>query len=125
MVMAGPDNFAGYVSPAQHDQRAIARTAGYLLGVSMPLADGVVMDDLLLEPSTPLAVPGTGTSSPRLALAVFPNPTRSGAEVRVSGVPASRSARGADRRERPPSGHLASRRLGWRHQQLDLGRPRR
>jgi len=86
MVMAGPDNFAGYVSQAQHDQRAIARTAGYLLGVSMPLAAGVVMDDLLLEPSMPLAVPGTGTSAPRLAIAVFPNPTRSGAEIRVSGV---------------------------------------
>ncbi len=87
MVMAGPDNFTGFMSPAVHDQRAITRTAGYLLGVSMPLADGdtQVMDDLLLEPSMPLGVPGANSSAPRLSLAVFPNPTRSGAEVRVSG----------------------------------------
>jgi len=85
MVMAGPDNFTGYLSAAHHDQRAIARTAGYLLNVSMPLADGQVMDDLLLEPSTPLDVPAPGPAAPRLAVSVFPNPTRSGAEVRVSG----------------------------------------
>src|SRR5262245_61557813 len=57
MLMAGPDCFSGYTSAAHHDQRAIARTAAYLLGVPMPFADGAVMDDLLLEPSQPLAVP--------------------------------------------------------------------
>ena len=86
MIMAGPDNFANFTSPATHEQRAIARTAGHLLGLSMPLAEGQVMDDLLLEPSIPLSTPGPGSTLQRLALAVFPNPTRAGAEVRVTGA---------------------------------------
>jgi hypothetical protein len=88
-MMIGPDNHVGLVSEAHHDQRAIARTAGHLLGLTMPLADATseVMDDLLLEPSGELDVPGSGAVPPRLALAVFPNPTRAGAEVRVHDAP--------------------------------------
>jgi hypothetical protein len=92
MMMAGPDNFAGLVSPSVHDQRAVARTAAWLLGVSMPLADGRVMDDLLLEPSAPwLDVPRAGKPATRLALGIHPNPTRAGAEVRVTGANAARA----------------------------------
>ena len=93
MIMAGPDNYTNFTSAAVHEQRAIARTAGYLLGLSLPLADGdsQVMDDLLLEPSTQLAVPGNGPSPSRWQLSVFPNPTRAGAEVRVSGAAAEPS----------------------------------
>jgi len=89
MVMDGPDCFAGYQSEAHHDQRAIARTAGYLLGLDMPLADGAVMDDLLLEPSQPLGVPPAVDRGARLALEVFPNPSRAGAVVRLSGAEAA------------------------------------
>jgi hypothetical protein len=83
LVMAGPDTRAGWVSAAHRDQRDIARTAGYLLGVPMPLAQGNVLDDLLLEPSQPLAVPATGALAGAPALAVYPNPTRAGSHVRL------------------------------------------
>lgn len=86
MMMAGPDNRVGFVGAGTHEQRGVARTAGWLLGVNMPLADGVVMDELLLEPSGPFVdVPRTGRADPRLALSVAPNPTRTGATVRVTG----------------------------------------
>ena len=84
VLMAGPDNFTGYTSGAHHDQRAIARTAGYLLGVPMPLAAGAVMDDLLLEPSQPLAVPGGRGPARGPGIAVVPNPTRAGVQVRLA-----------------------------------------
>lgn len=83
MVMAGPDTRSGVVVESHHDQRDIARTAGYLLGVPMPLADGYVLDDLLLEPSMPLAVPGgPGKGAP--AMAVYPNPSRGATTVRLA-----------------------------------------
>ncbi len=85
MVMAGPDCYSGYLSGGAHEQRCIARTAGYLLGVSMPLAAGRVMDDLLLEPSAPFVGVGPRSPSSRLVLAVVPNPTNAGAAVRVTG----------------------------------------
>jgi hypothetical protein len=83
MLMAGPDCRSGWKSAARHDQRAIALTAAYLLGVSIPFPDPLVnvMDDLLLEPSQPLAVPPAGARAPHLA--VVPNPTRAGAVVRL------------------------------------------
>lgn len=92
MVMAGPDSDAGLVSGSVHEQRAVARTAGWLLGVSMPLAEGRVMDDLLLEPSAPwLDAPRSGHAPARLALGVGPNPTRAGADVWVTGADAARA----------------------------------
>ena len=84
LVMAGPDTRAGYVSSAHHDQRDIARTIGYLLGVPMPLAGGNVLDDLLLEPSLPLGVPGSQRLAGEPALAVYPNPMRALTAVRLS-----------------------------------------
>ena len=89
MVMAGPDNHADFLLPARYDQRSVARTAAWLLGVTMPLADAdtQVMDGLLLEPSMPLATPDGGPAPSRLSLAVFPNPTQGGADVRLSGLP--------------------------------------
>ena len=90
LLMAGPDNFAGHVSAGVHDQRAIARTAAHLLGVTMPLAAGRVLDDLLLEPSAPFVGVGSAPLA-RLALEVYPNPTRSGAVVRLAGPGAERA----------------------------------
>ena len=86
LVMAGPDTRAGFVSAAHHDQRDIARTIGYLLGVPMPLAQGNVLDDILLEPSIPLAVPGPTPLAGEPALAVYPNPMRTQTAVRLAGV---------------------------------------
>lgn len=92
LMMVGPDNRVGFVGAGTHEQRAVARTAGWLLQVAMPLADGVVMDELLLEPSGPIV----GVTPPRsgagdLAVDVFPNPAFTGVAVRVRG-PVSRTA---------------------------------
>lgn len=84
LVMAGPDTRAGFQSASHYDQRDIARTAGYLLGVPMPLAQGFVFDDMLLEPSQPLAVPGSGPLARDLGVAVYPNPTRGVTSVRLA-----------------------------------------
>lgn len=85
MIVAGPDTKTSYVSsPAHYDQRDITSTAAHLLGVAMPFAQGQVMDDLLLEPTRPLGVPGERGADIAPALGVFPNPTRAGAVVRLS-----------------------------------------
>ena len=84
LVMAGPDTRTAYVSASHYDQRDIARTIGYLLGVPMPLAQGYVVDDMLLEPSQPLAVPASGPITREPAVAVYPNPTRGVTAVRLS-----------------------------------------
>jgi hypothetical protein len=91
LMMAGPDNFTGYQSAGVHEQRAVARTAGWLLGVSMPLAEGRVLDDLLLEPSAPFVGVGPGVATPALSLTVSPNPTRGVSEVRLTGAAAARA----------------------------------
>lgn len=86
-MMVGPDNKVGFVGAGTHEQRGVARTAGWLLQVAMPLADGVVMDELLLEPSGPIV----GTESPvnqltgPLALAVGPNPSQGPVDVWLTG----------------------------------------
>ncbi|HEX5632087.1 MAG TPA: T9SS type A sorting domain-containing protein, partial [Gemmatimonadales bacterium] len=93
LMMVGPDNRVGFVGAGTHEQRAVARTAGWLLQVAMPLADGVVLDELLLEPSGPIV--GVGPPRPgagELAVEVFPNPAFSGVAVRVRG-PVSPTAR--------------------------------
>ncbi|MEQ1834723.1 MAG: alkaline phosphatase family protein [Candidatus Eisenbacteria bacterium] len=85
MIVAGPDTKTSYVSgPAHWDQRDITSTAAHLLGVAMPYAQGQVMDDLLLEPTRPLDVPGGGGARLTPALGVYPNPTRGGAVVRLA-----------------------------------------
>ena len=85
MIVAGPDTKTSYVSlPTHWDQRDITSTAAHLLGVAMPYAQGQVMDDVLLEPTRPLEVPGGAGSRLAPALGVYPNPTRGAAVVRLA-----------------------------------------
>jgi len=84
MIVAGPDTKTSYISGAHWDQRDLTATAAYLLGVALPYGQGEVMDDLLLVPTRPLAVPGEPGTELTPALGVSPNPTRAGAVVRLS-----------------------------------------
>ncbi|MCE9628348.1 MAG: alkaline phosphatase family protein [Candidatus Eisenbacteria bacterium] len=81
LMVVGPDSKAGYMSPASFDQRGVAMTAAHLLGVTIPTATGEPMDDILLEITRPLDVPGGGRAAPALALA--PNPTQGPVRIRV------------------------------------------
>lgn len=81
LMVVGPDTKSGYASPASFDQRGVAMTAAHLLGVTIPTATGEPMDDILLEITRPLDVPGGGRAAPALALA--PNPTRGPVRIRI------------------------------------------
>lgn len=74
LVMVGPDTRAGHASSAQYDLRDIPRTAAHLLGVPMPFAEGRALDDLLLEPTTPLDAPEPRAGLRAPILAAAPNP---------------------------------------------------
>ncbi len=84
LMVVGPDTKAGYASPASFDQRGIAMTAAHLLGVTIPTATGEPMDDILLQITRPLDVPGAPRPAPAMALA--PNPTRGPVRIRVDAV---------------------------------------
>jgi hypothetical protein len=121
LMMVGPDSRVGFVGAGTHEQRAVARTAGWLLQVAMPLADGVVLDELLLEPSGPIVGVGPSRSGAGdLTLEVFPNPSFTGVAVRVRG-PVAATARlevvdAAGRRVAlaiPVSGAAATREWWW------------
>lgn len=81
LLVIGPDTKAGYSSPASFDQRGVAMTAAHLLGVTIPTATGEPMDDILLEITRPLGVPGGPRPAPAMALS--PNPTRGPLRIRV------------------------------------------
>jgi hypothetical protein len=130
LVMAGPDTKAGYASTVPYDQRDIARTAGYLLGIPMPLAEGRVMDDLLIVPSATASVAGPGEAHGGLALSALPNPTRGPVWFALSGAGASRSrveildAGGRRVRALPLAGGAAAPRCVWDgHDELGRASP--
>jgi hypothetical protein len=85
LVAAGPDVLPGCRGLESYDLRDVPRTAGYLLGIPMPLAEGRVMNELLLEPSVPVAVPTTRAPAPRLALVARPSPASATVRIALAG----------------------------------------
>ncbi len=76
MLVLGPDFKTGLVSTAALEPVDIVPTVGLLLGFAVPYATGHVMDDLLLVPSVPLAVPGEPAPERLRFAPPAPNPTR-------------------------------------------------